>query len=122
MEVYISVFNITEQNDKLQLYKFPDEGAGGVSYEKVRDEIERDLDISDITGSDFQDEIIGPFIIEEHEEQNSKGMKDEQYMIISSIYTSDVFQDFESFLRKQIDLVGDDNKLVLNVYNSSLIT
>ena len=59
--VYNSVFNLKEQNNKLQLYKFPDEKAGGVSYERVRDEIEKDLDVSDITATGLQDDIIGPF-------------------------------------------------------------
>ena len=49
-------------------------------------------------------------------------MKDEQYMRIISIYTSSVFQDFENFLRTQIDLVEDDIKLVLVEYNSNFIT
>ena len=49
-------------------------------------------------------------------------MKDEQYMNILSIYTSSVFQGFESFLRAQIDLIEDDVKLVLDEYNSSFIT
>ena len=39
LEVYNSIFNITKQNNKFELYKFPDEKSGGVSYEKVRDEI-----------------------------------------------------------------------------------
>ena len=33
-----------------------------------------------------------------------------------------MFQDLESFLRTQIDLVEDDIKLVLDEYNSSFIT
>ena len=45
-------------------------------------------------------------------------MKDEQYMNVSSIYTSSVFQDFESFLKTQIDLVEDDIKLIRDEYNS----
>ena len=49
-------------------------------------------------------------------------MKDEQYMNILAIYTSSVFQDFESFLRTQIDLIEDDIKLVLDEYISSFIT
>ena len=49
-------------------------------------------------------------------------MNDEQYMNILAFYTSSVFQDFESFLRTQIDLVEDDIKLVLDEYNSSFIT
>ena len=122
LEVYNSIFNITEENNKFELYKFPDEKAGGVTYEKVRDEIEKDLDIEDITAEDLQDDIIGPIIIEEYEEQVTKRMNDEQYMNILAIYTSSVFQDFESFLRTQIDLVEDDIKLVLDEYNSSFIT
>ena len=122
LEVYNSIFNITEENNKFELYKFPDEEAGGVTYEKVRDEIEKDLDIEDITAEDLQDEIIAPIIIEEDKEQVAKRMKDEQYMNILAIYTRSVFQDFESFLRTQIDLIEDDVKLVLDEYNSSFIT
>ena len=67
-----SIFNITEENTKLQLYKFPDEKAGGISYKKVKDEFEKDLDISDITATDLQDDIIGPNIINEHREEVTK--------------------------------------------------
>ena len=72
LEVYNSIFNITEENNKFDLYKFPDEKAGGVTYEKVRDEIEKDLDIEDITAEDLQDDIIGLIIFEEYEEQVTK--------------------------------------------------
>ena len=65
LEVYNSIFNITEENNKLEHYKFPDEKTSGVSYEKIRAEIEKNLDISDITAIDLQDDIIGPIIIEE---------------------------------------------------------
>ena len=43
-------------------------------------------------------------------------------MNILAIYTSSVFQDFESSLRTQIDLIEDDIKLVLDEYNSSFNT
>ena len=122
LEVYNYIFNITEENNKFELYKVPDEKAGGVTYEKVTDEIEKDLDIEDITAEDLQDDIIGPIIIEEYKEQVAKRMNDEQYMNILALYTSSVFQDFESFLRTQIDLAEDDIKLVLDEYNSSFIT
>ena len=122
LEVYISIFNITEENNKFKLYKFPDEKAGGVTYGKVRDEIEKDLGIKDITATDLEDDIIAPIIIEEYKEQVTKRMNDEQYMNILAIYSSSVFQDFESFLRTQNDLVEDDIKLVLDEYNSNFIT
>ena len=64
LEVYNSIFNITKGNNKLQLYKFPDEKSGGVSYIKVRDEIEKDLDIEKITAADLEDEVIATINIE----------------------------------------------------------
>ena len=69
LEVYNSIFNITQEYNDFKLYKFPDEKAGGITYEKVRDEIEKDLDISDITAADLQDDLIAPFIIEEYKEK-----------------------------------------------------
>ena len=69
LEVYNSIFIITEENNKFELYKIPDEKAGGVSFEKVRDEIEKDFQISDNTATDLQDEIIAPIIIKEYREQ-----------------------------------------------------
>ena len=122
LEVYNSIFNITEENKKLQLYKFPDEISSGITYEKVTDEIERDLDISDITAADLQDDLIAPNIIEEYKEQVTKTMKNEQYMNIVAGYVSSVFQDFESYLRTEVELIEDDFKLVLDECNSSFIT
>ena len=36
-----------------------------------------------------------------------------------SAYISSIFQDLENYLRTEVDLVEDDNKLVLDEYNSS---
>ena len=122
LEVYNSIFNITKENNKFKLYKFPDEKSGGISYTKVRDEFEKDLDISDITATDLQDDLVGPIIIEEYRKQVTKRMKDDKFMEILARYTSSVFQDFKSFHRTEVDLVQDDIKLVLDEYNSSFVT
>ena len=122
VEVYNSIFEITEENNKFELYKFPEDKIGGISYIKVRDQIERDLDNSDITDTDLQDDLIRPIIIEEYKKQVTKRMKDDKYMYILSRYSSSIFQDFESFLRTEFDLIEDDIKLVLDEYNSSFIT
>ena len=107
---------------KFELYKFPEDETGGISYIKVRDEIERDLDISAMTDTDLQDDLIGPITFEEYKKQVTKRMKDDKCMFILSGYSSSLFQDFESFLRTEVDLVEDDIKLVLDEYNSSFIT
>ena len=49
-------------------------------------------------------------------------MKDDKYMDIFGFYVSSVFQDFEKYLRAEVDLVENYFKLVLDEYNSSFIT
>ena len=122
LEVNNSNFNITEENNKFELYNFPDEKAGGLLYTKVRSEIEKDLDKSDITAAGLQDDIIAPTTFEEYREQATIRLKDDGYMNILAGYVSSVFQDFERCLRTEVYLVEDDNKLVLDEYNSSFIT
>ena len=119
LEVYNPIFNITEENNKFKLYKFPVDKIGGISYEKVKDEIEKDLNTSDITATDLQDAIIAPIIIEEYKKHVTERMQDDKYIL--SMYVNSVYQDFESFLRIQIDLVEDNVRLVLDEYNSSFI-
>ena len=36
LEVYKSIFDVTEEINKFELYIFPDERSGGVSYEMIR--------------------------------------------------------------------------------------
>ena len=119
LEVQISFLSITGESNKFQHYSFPDSENGGVSYEKVRDETEKDLEILDITATHLKDEIIGPKVIKEYTEQKSKRMRNYDYMGILALYVSSLFQDFEKFLRTEIDLVADDIRLVLDEYNSS---
>ena len=63
LEIYHSTFNATEENFKFEPYIFLDWKSGDFSYEKLRDEMETDMEISVITATNFQDEIIGPIII-----------------------------------------------------------
>ena len=67
-----SYLNITEENNKFGLYKFPDEKSGVVSYEKVGDEIEKDLEITDITAADLQYDMMAPFIFKGYRVQVKK--------------------------------------------------
>ena len=69
LEVYNSIFNISEENNKFELYKYPDGKSVSSSYERISDEIEKDLDISDITATDLQDDIEGPTNINEYRNQ-----------------------------------------------------
>ena len=60
LEVFNSNFVITEGNNKFELYTFPASKLRGVTYEKVKKEIEKVLVISDFTATDLQDQIKGP--------------------------------------------------------------
>ena len=80
------------------------------------------MDISDITAADLQDDIRAPIINEENRKQVTKRMKDAGYMNIIADYVSSMFQDFDGYLRTEVDLVEDDIKLCLEEYNSSFIT
>ena len=122
LEVYNSIFNITDKINNFEFHKFRDQKIGGVSYTKVRDEIERDLDIPDITATDLQDDLISPNFIDEYREQVARRIEDGAYMNILSLYQRTVFQVSESFLRTEIDLVEDDIRLVFDKDNSSFIT
>ena len=121
-EVYNFILNITEEKNNFELYKFPEEKSGGISYDKVRDEVDKGLDISDITATDLQDDIIGPIIIKEYRVQVTKRMEDVGCMNILSKYTGSVFQDFQRYLRTETDLVEDDIRLVLDKHNLSFNT
>ena len=44
LNVYNYIFDIREEHNKFEFYIFPDEKMGRVSYEKVTDEIEKDLE------------------------------------------------------------------------------
>ena len=61
LEVYISIFIITEANNKFELYT---DTFDEFSFEELKDEVEEILDIADITPYHLQHEKIGPPIIQ----------------------------------------------------------
>ena len=80
------------------------------------------MDIAEITAADLQDDIKAPIVIDEYREEVIKRMENGRYMNILAGYTGSVFQDFDSYLRPEVDLVEDDIRLVLDKYKSSFIT
>ena len=74
------------------------------------------MDVSDNSANDLQDEILGPRIIQEYRDLVTKRMKNEKHMDTLAIYNKYMFQEFESFLRTENDLVEDDTRLVLDEY------
>ena len=62
LEVYNSIFNITEENNKFELYRDTSDKFG---FLELKDELEEILNISHITSEHLDDEVLGPHIIDE---------------------------------------------------------
>ena len=59
LEVYNSIFNINQENNKVELYT---DTFDEFSFTELKDELEEILDISNITNDHLEDETIGPHI------------------------------------------------------------
>ena len=119
LEVYVSIFNITEENNKFELYRDTSDKFG---FLELKDEIEEILDISHITNKHLDDEILGPQIIDEFIKLSTEKRNSDSYMILLYGYIRSRFRDFESFLRIVIGLDEKDIQLNLKEYNSHFIT
>ena len=119
LEVYNSIFNITEENNKFELYR---DTCNKFGFLELKDELEEILNIPHITQEHLEDEQIGSRNIDEffklsHEKINSDG-----YMILLLGYSNSLFRDFESYLRIVVGLDEEDIRLILKQYNSHFIT
>ena len=85
VEVHNYIFNTTEDNNNVEHYIFPNSKEGGISNENVRDGVEKDLDFSDFTATDFQDGIIGSIFFEDYRKKVSKRMKNDKYVNILAV-------------------------------------
>ena len=119
LDVYNSVFNITEENIKFKHYR---DDSNKFGFLELKDELEEIPNISNISQENLDDEIIGPRIIDEflklsHEKNYSDG-----YSILLMSYVRSPFRDFESYLRNVVGLDEEDIQLILKQYNSHFIT
>ena len=119
LEVYNSFFNITEENNKFDIYR---DSSNKFGFLELKDELEEVLKVSHLSQKHLEDEVLGPRIIDElyklsHEKMNSDG-----YMILLLGYSRSLFRDFESFLRIVVGLDEEDIRLILKQYKSHFIT
>ena len=119
LEVYNSIFIITEENNKFELYRDTSDKFG---FLELKDELEEILDISNITNEHLDDEVIGPQIIDEFIKLSNEKRNSDGYMILLYGYTRSRFRDFESYLRNVMDLDEEDIQLILKEFNSHFTT
>ena len=120
LEVYNSIFNITEENNKYELYI--DNFDEFFSYTELKDEIAEILNISAITPYHLQHETIAPLIIKTFQELKLEKTSTDGYYILLTNYFESPFRDFESYLRIVIGLDDEDIQLILKQYNSNFVT
>ena len=114
LEVYNSIFNITEKNNKFEIYRGKDDKFG---FLELKDELEEIFNISHITNEHLDDEILGPRIIDEFIKLSNEKKNRDGYMILLFGYCASSFRDFESYLRLVIALDEEDIQLILKEYN-----
>ena len=119
LEVYNSIFNITEENNKFEIYRSKD---NKFVFLELKDELEEIFNIPHITIEHLDDEILGPRIIDEFIKLSNEKKNRDGYMILLFGYCASSFRDFESCLRLVIGLDEEDIQLILKEYNSHFIT
>ena len=110
LEVYNSIFNITEEKNKFEIYRDMSDKFG---FLQLKDEIEEILDISHITDDHLNDEILGPRIIDEFIKLSNEKKNSDGYMILLFRYSASSFRDFASYLRLVVGLDEEDIRLIL---------
>ena len=119
LEVYNSIFNITEENNKFKIYR---DMTAKFGFLELKDELEEIFNIPHITIEHLDDEILGPRIIDEFIKLSNEKKNSDGYMILLFGYSASSFRDFESYLRLVIGLDEEDIQLILKEYNSLFIT
>ena len=119
LEVYNSNFNITEENNKFELYT---DTLDEFSFEELKDEVEEILNVSNITEDHLEDETLAPRIAETYWKLRSDKSKHDGYTILLKGYGNSSFRDFESYLRIIFGLEEDDIQLILKQYNEKFVS
>ena len=119
LEVYNSIFNITEENIKCELYR---DSSNKFGFLELKDKLEESHNVPHISQEHLEDDVIRPRIIDEFLKKSNEEKNSDGYMILLLGYSRSLFRDFESYLRIVIGLDGHDILLILKQYNSHFIT
>ena len=119
LEVYNSIFNITKENNKFELYT---DTFDEFSFEELKDEVEELLNIPEITDDHLEDETLAPRIAETYWKLRSDKTSYDGYTILLKAYGNSSFRDFESYLRIFVGSEEDDIQLILKQYNEKFVT
>ena len=119
LEVYNSIFNITKENNKFELYT---DTFDEFSFEELKDEVQEILNISEITDDHLEDDILAPCIAETYRKLRSDKSSHDGYIILLMGYARSPFRDFESYLRIFVGLEEVNIQLILKQYNEKFVS
>ena len=119
LEVYNSIFNITEENIKFDLYT---DTFDEFSFQELKDKLEEILNFPNVTDGFLEGETIGPRIIKTYWKLRSEKSSTDGYNIFLLGYARSPFRDFESYLRIVVGLDEDDIRLILKQHNANFVT
>ena len=119
LEVYNSIFNITKENNKFELYT---DTFDEFSFEELKDEVEEILNIPEITDDHLEDDTLAPRIAETYWKLRQYKSNRDGYIILLMGYAKSLFRDFESYLRIFVGLEEDNIRLILKQYNGKFVT
>ena len=119
LDVYNSIFNITKENNKFELYT---DTFDEFSFPEIKDEIGEILNISNITDDHLEDETLAPRIAETYKKLRSDKSEHDGYTILLMGYARSRFRDLESYLRIFIGLEEDNIRLILKQYNEKFVS
>ena len=119
LELYNSIFNITKENNKFELYT---DTFDEYSFAELNDEVEEIFNIPEITDSHLEDETLTPLIIDTYQKLRSDKTSHDGYIILLMGYARSPFRDFESYLRIVVGLEEDNIRLILKQYIEKFIT
>ena len=97
LEVYNSIFNLTERNKNFELYT--DAFDSDFSFNDLKDKVTEVFGLSDISIEDLEHEINGPNINKTYRKLLTEKSQTDGYHIIFLNYMHSSFRDFESYLR-----------------------
>ena len=83
IEVYISIFNPTEENNNFELFT---DNFDEFLFTELKDELEEILDISNISPEHLQHKIIRPRIIKAYKKLESEKRRTDFYIMLSMVY------------------------------------
>ena len=111
LQVYNSIFNITEENNKFELFTgyLDDE----FSFIELEDKVAEVFGLSNISPKHLQHEIRGPNIIETYRKPSIEKSQPDWYYRRIMDYVHSPIRDFESYLRIAVGLDEDDIQFLL---------